>query len=1142
MTTNGRELLFITANVTDSATLLAALRPGVSAHRLLAGHDGLEQMAEVLAHHSGLSALHIVSHGAPGRLDLGAAELNSDNIRFYRDTLKIIGNALSEGGDVMLYGCEVGAGVAGRRFLAQLADAVGADVAASSAITGAAALGGHWSLDRQAGVVQTQLAFVPRQLQAYAGTLTISDPVRPTATVSMSDSALKIGDSSTLTITFSVPVNWTGTYDALSTPSLEQSGFMFRSNGGITWTGTFMPLASYTDTDNVISLNLSGFTSTATGLTGSGIVSSANYVVDTQIPTATVSLSDSALNSGETATLTVTFSEAVSGFTNADLTLANGTLSPVSSSNGGVTWTSTFTPTAGINVANNVITLNNTGVTDAVGNAGSGTTDSPNFTIDTRRPTATVSMSDSALKIGDSSTLTITFSQPVNWTDTYDTLSTPSLEQSGFMYRSNGGITWTGTFMPLASHTDTDNVISLNLSGFTSTATGLTGSGIVSSANYVVDTQIPTATVSLSDIALNSGETATLTVAFSEAVSDFTNADLTLASGTLSPVSSSDGGVTWTATFTPTPAITDATNVITLDNTGVTDAVGNAGSGTTDSPNFAVDTVSLTTPSPSPLPNPVSPDPTEVLARDANGTPLLSLNVGSLDGSVQTQSIEGNLRNPPPAFKAQIELMFRAVWAQIPYNTRPQDTDIADEYLNFFGLLNDRREYVLHNVRLEADSPAQDAGSPGTITFNGSTVDGPVQLLWIDVSELPAGTVLDLQNVSFAFVVGAERLTGGAGNNVVVASNTSGSFICLGPGDDELYGTNANDVVASREGNDQLFGNDGSDWIVGGVGNDTLEGGAGDDVLQGGASDAGTWRAHVNSAGQLVIGYAPQEAALGNTAAFSLSGGLAGFNTVLAADDRMAFQGLSAGRLETVALLYKAVTGNLPTLPELSHYASLSSSDADLARLAFDHFLSQQPKASNANIATQVRALITQVWGNSLATDSLVPVGVGFINAGGSWGEGLSWLAQHANGRAGLSNGQGGLNLAQPWRSGEMGWSADSGNDLLRGGDGDDRLIGGDGNDDLDGGSGIDTAVFGGTLALYTIRKQVTGDGEQWSLRGAGGEVDTLMNIERLSIGGKTYAMNEAFAVLPVDVDQSLAAVVVEVVGASAPTVDVIGW
>jgi hypothetical protein len=32
-------------------------------------------------------------------------------------------------------------------------------------------------------------------------------------------------------------------------------------------------------------------------------------------------------------------------------------------------------------------------------------------------------------------------------------------------------------------------------------------------------------------------------------------------------VSSSDGGITWTATFTPT-ATTDTTNLITLDNTG----------------------------------------------------------------------------------------------------------------------------------------------------------------------------------------------------------------------------------------------------------------------------------------------------------------------------------------------------------------------------------------------------------------------------------------------------------------------------------------------------------------------------------------------------------------------------------------------
>ncbi|WP_256676679.1 Ig-like domain-containing protein, partial [Pseudomonas sp. PICF6] len=49
------------------------------------------------------------------------------------------------------------------------------------------------------------------------------------------------------------------------------------------------------------------------------------------------------------------------------------------------------------------------------------------------------------------------------------------------------------------------------------------------------------------------------------------------ANGTLSAVSSSDGGLTWTATFTPALGVTDTSNVITLNNTGVSDAAGNSG-------------------------------------------------------------------------------------------------------------------------------------------------------------------------------------------------------------------------------------------------------------------------------------------------------------------------------------------------------------------------------------------------------------------------------------------------------------------------------------------------------------------------------------------------------------------------------------
>ena len=112
--------------------------------------------------------------------------------------------------------------------------------------------------------------------------------------------------------------------------------------------------------------------------------------------------------------MTITFSEAVSGFTNADLTIANGTLTAVSSSDGGITWTATFTPTASITDTTNLITLDNTGVSDVAGNAGSGTTDSNNYAIDTVRPTATIVVADTALKIGETSLVTITFSEAVS--------------------------------------------------------------------------------------------------------------------------------------------------------------------------------------------------------------------------------------------------------------------------------------------------------------------------------------------------------------------------------------------------------------------------------------------------------------------------------------------------------------------------------------------------------------------------------------------------------------------------------------------------------------------------------------------------------------------------------------------------------
>jgi hypothetical protein len=44
-------------------------------------------------------------------------------------------------------------------------------------------------------------------------------------------------------------------------------------------------------------------------------------------------MSDAALSAGETSLVTITFSEAVTGFANADLTIENGTLGTLTSTN-----------------------------------------------------------------------------------------------------------------------------------------------------------------------------------------------------------------------------------------------------------------------------------------------------------------------------------------------------------------------------------------------------------------------------------------------------------------------------------------------------------------------------------------------------------------------------------------------------------------------------------------------------------------------------------------------------------------------------------------------------------------------------------------------------------------------------------------
>jgi hypothetical protein len=195
-----RSLLFIDSGVADVQTLVNGAS-GAEVHLLRSGEDAIAQITQTLMGRSGIESLQLVSHGRSGALQLGETWLDSQSLSGYVGALKSWGAALSASADILLYGCNLAQGLAGRGFANLLAQATGADVAASDDLTGSAALGGDWDLEYATGAIETTLA-----TQTYNGVLVspvIALPgaaiaylenaaatvIDPTATVSDVDSA-----------------------------------------------------------------------------------------------------------------------------------------------------------------------------------------------------------------------------------------------------------------------------------------------------------------------------------------------------------------------------------------------------------------------------------------------------------------------------------------------------------------------------------------------------------------------------------------------------------------------------------------------------------------------------------------------------------------------------------------------------------------------------------------------------------------------------------------------------------------------------------------------------------------------------------------------------------------------------------------
>jgi len=159
-------VIFIDSQVEFRQTLINDLNPQTEVVILNSYEDGIEQITQYLAEKKAIKSIHIVSHGSQATLNLGNSKLSLETISKYTKNLS---QWLTK--EILIYGCNVGVGDAGKEFITKLHHITGAAIAASNTPTGNSKLGGDWNLAVTRGEITSQNAFSSETRQAYAGVL-----------------------------------------------------------------------------------------------------------------------------------------------------------------------------------------------------------------------------------------------------------------------------------------------------------------------------------------------------------------------------------------------------------------------------------------------------------------------------------------------------------------------------------------------------------------------------------------------------------------------------------------------------------------------------------------------------------------------------------------------------------------------------------------------------------------------------------------------------------------------------------------------------------------------------------------------------------------------------------------------------------
>lgn len=578
-----------------------------------------------------------------------------------------------------------------------------------------------------------------------------------------------------------------------------------------------------------------------------------------------------------TLNFTVVFSEAVTGVDASDFTLtttgtATGTIGSPISSDGGTTWT---VPVASI-VGDGALGLNlnsaGTGIQNGSNVAIASGFTGQTYTIDNTAPTLSIS---ALALLSDTGTITDDFITSTASQTISATLGA-SLNGGEVLYGSlDGGTVWVDITSKVSGTALTWNGVTLPVSGaITFKLTDSVGNDSTSTGTqtYQYDANAPT-DIASSVTAINTlSATATTTIATLSAT-DITPSDsftYTLVSGS-GDSDNTKFQINGNQLKVGATALNDGTYSVRVQ---VTDTAGHS----------YEKVLSLTASTPTPEPTP--PTTTIDGATVQTGTTTETRTTTDTNGNTVTTTVSTEQLVIAPvsdtrtdstgaSATADIPLFWgessRTEWAttaslpigiglttsgsRAPTTTATQQSALADllyyidtttpstdsgktELLgggeSFLNALDNIETLVVNKVTLTSattiasTTPITITGTANTITTTGGA-QAPVEALVIDASALPAGTILNLENVEFAVIVGdGITVRGGNGANIFFAGSGA-QDIMLGADDDELYAGDGDDTVGSAGGNDKVFGESGNDTVFGGEGNDTLHGGSGTD-------------------------------------------------------------------------------------------------------------------------------------------------------------------------------------------------------------------------------------------------------------------------------------------------------------------------